>query len=76
MKCIVKANAHDHALRVHALLAGFKTRCSRIIRDSQEDIGPVNCRGCLRSLKRQLRSARRRLNGPRVKRGQMKFAIE
>jgi hypothetical protein len=76
MRGIVKPNAHDHALRVHARLAGEKTRCGRIIHESQEDIGPVNCRGCLKSLRRQLRSARRKLNGPRVKRGQMKFAIE
>ncbi len=76
MKGIVKPNAHDHALRVHAKLAGSKTRCGIELEASQEDLGPVNCGRCLKCLMRQLRSARRRLNGPRVKRGQMKFAIE
>jgi len=76
MNGIVKPNAHDHALRVHARLAGSKTRCGILIESAQEEIGPVNCGRCLKCLMRQLRSARRRLNGPRVKRGQLKFAIE
>ena len=76
MKGIVKPNAHDHALRVHAKLAGTKTRCGIEIESGQEDIGLVNCGRCLKCLMRQLRSARRRLNGSRLKRGQMKLAME
>ena len=76
MRGITHPNAHDHALKVHAVLAGQKTRCGMEIEDGQEDIGPVNCGRCLKCLMRSKRSAWRRLNGSRVKRGQMKFAIE
>ena len=76
MTGITHPNAHDHALRVHAKLAGTKTLCGIEIESAQEDIGPVNCGRCFKCMMRQLRSTRRRLNGSRLKRGQMKFAME
>jgi len=76
MKGITYPNAHDHAMKIHAQLAANKTRCGRQIKNAQEDLGPVNCGLCLKSLWRQLRSARRKLNGPRFKRGHMRLPIE
>ena len=57
--------------RIHAILAHNKTQCGLAIAECQEDIGPVNCGRCLKCLRRQLRSARRKLNGRRLKRGQL-----
>jgi len=61
--------------RVHAILAHNKTQCGLAIAECQEDIGPVNCGRCLKCLRRQLRSARRKLNGRRLKRGQLTFSV-
>ena len=43
MKGIVKPNAHDHALRVHAKLAGSKTRCGIELEASQGRFGQRVC---------------------------------
>ena len=56
MKGITFPNAHDHAKRIHARLAGCKTRCGISIKDLQEDFASVNCVHCLKSLSRSARS--------------------
>lgn len=68
MNFITKANAHDHALRVHVQLAGNRTRCGLLLSPAQEDLAGCNCQRCLKSLaaKNKKQRAIKRLNGQRV----------
>ncbi len=61
--------------RIHAILAANKTQCGLAIAECQEDMGPVNCGRCLKCLSRQLRTARRKINSRRLKRGQLTFSV-